>query len=298
MPKTFELVRLIDHLRRRWHVIALACGVAVTLALLAGLIFPHEYTATTRIVIEPPAGTDLRAAMAVSPIYFESLKTYELVASGDRLFLDAIEHFKLPHRMAIDRLKRSVLKVSIPRNTKILEISVTLRDPKPAQALALYIAEQTVRLTRETATETEQDLIRDAQKLWEDARTRMDKTEASFVALSADEVSRRGEKDAAQLTAALIQSQTARAAFQTADEHLAEVRSTAGFRGERLRIIDPGVIPERPSWPNVPLNLLIAVFVALAASLAYLAFEFNYRLARSAAPRALSPVARVKSGHD
>jgi len=297
MPKTFELVRLIDHLRRRWHVIALACGVAVTLALLAGLIFPHEYTATTRIVIEPPAGTDLRAAMAVSPIYFESLKTYELVASGDRLFLDAIEHFKLPHRMAIDRLKRSVLKVSIPRNTKILEISVTLRDPKPAQALALYIAEQTVRLTRETATETEQDLIRDAQKLWEDARTRMDKTEASFVALSRHSADASADH-AAQLTAALIQSQTARAAFQTADEHLAEVRSTAGFRGERLRIIDPGVIPERPSWPNVPLNLLIAVFVALAASLAYLAFEFNYRLARSAAPRALSPVARVKSGHD
>jgi len=297
MPETFELFRFIDHLRRRWNVIALACGVAVALALVAGLVVPNEYTATTRIVIEPPAGTDLRASMAVSPIYFESLKTYELVASGDRLFLDAIEHFKLPRRMAIDRLKRSVLKVSIPRNTKILEISVTLRDPKQAQALALYIAEQTVRVTRETATETEQDLIRDAQKQWEDARTRMDKTEASFAALSRHSADASTDH-AAQLTAAMIQSQTARAAFQTADEHLAEVRSSAGFRGDRLRIIDPGVIPERPSWPNVPLNLLIAIFVALAASLAYLAFEFNYRLARSAAPRALSTVARVKSGHD
>ena len=297
MPETFELFRFIDHLRRRWNVIALACGVAVALALVAGLVVPNEYTATTRIVIEPPAGTDLRAAMAVSPIYFESLKTYELVASGDRLFLDSIEHFKLPHRMAIDRLKRSVLKVSIPRNTKILEISVTLRDPKPAQALALYIAEQTVRLTRETATETEQDLILDAQKQREEARARMEKAEAALTALSRNSSDASADR-AAQLNTAQIQSDTARAAFETADEHLAEVRSTAGFRGERLRIIDPGVIPERPSWPNVPLNLLIAIFVALAASLTYLAFEFNYRLARSAAPRALSPVARVKSGHD
>lgn len=276
---------------------ALACGVAVTLALLASLVVANEYTATTRIVIEPPAGTDLRASMAVSPIYLESLKTYELVASGDRLFLDAIEHFKLPRRMAIDRMKRSVLKVSIPRNTKILEISVTLRDPKQAQELALYIAEQTVRLTRETATETEQDLISDAQKQLADARTRMDKAEAALAALSRHSADA-GTDRAAELSAAKIQSDTARAAFETADEHLAEVRSSAGFRGERLRIIDPGVIPERPSWPNLPLNLLIAVFVALAGSLVYLTFEFNYRLARSAAPRALSPVARVKSGHD
>ena len=297
MPETFEFIRFIDHLRRRWNVVALACGVAAALALVAGLVIPNEYTATTRIVIEPPAGTDLRASMAVSPIYLESLKTYELVASGDRLFLDAIEHFKLPHRMAIDRLKRSVLNVRILRNTKILEISVTLRDPKQAQALALYIAEQTVRLTRETATETEQDLILDAQKQREEARARMEKAEAALTALSRNSSDASADR-AAQLNTAQIQSDTARAAFETADEHLAEVRSTAGFRGERLRIIDPGVIPERPSWPNVPLNLLIAIFVALAASLAYLAFEFNYRLARSTAPRTLSPVARVKSGHD
>ena len=29
----------------------------------------------------------------------------------------------------------------------------------------------------------------------------------------------------------------------------------AGFRGERLKIIDPGIVPERPSSPNLPLNV-------------------------------------------
>ena len=56
---------------------------------------PRQYTATARIVIEPPAGTDLRSAMAVSPIYLESLKTYEQFASGDSLFQKAIEQFDL-----------------------------------------------------------------------------------------------------------------------------------------------------------------------------------------------------------
>ena len=48
-----------------------------------------QYTATARIVIDPPAGTDLRAAMAVSPIYLESLRTYEQFASSDSLFQKA-----------------------------------------------------------------------------------------------------------------------------------------------------------------------------------------------------------------
>ena len=38
--------------------------------------------------------------------------------------------------------------------------------------------------------------------------------------------------------------------------------------------------------------------VALAASLLYVTFEFNYRLEKSAAPRAVAPLARVKNLND
>src|SRR5712692_8879998 len=119
MPENFEMFRYLDHLFRRWRVIAVACGVAVGLALIACLLMPNQYTATARIMIDPPAGSDPRAAIAVSPIYLESLKTYELLASGDRLFLDAMEHFKLPRSKPIDQLKRSVLKVRMPHNTRV-----------------------------------------------------------------------------------------------------------------------------------------------------------------------------------
>src|SRR6266851_7284459 len=116
MPETLEMLRYVEHLRRRWRVIAVACGVAVVLAMAVALLTPARYTATARIMIEPPAGSDPRIAVAVSPIYLESLKSYELVASGDRLFLEAMEHFKLPRSKSVNALKRSVLKASIPRN--------------------------------------------------------------------------------------------------------------------------------------------------------------------------------------
>src|SRR5262249_28726050 len=41
--------------------------------------------------------------------------------------------------------------------------------------------------------------------------------------------------------------QTALLAIET---RLREARGESGFRGERLRIIDPGIVPERPSSPN------------------------------------------------
>jgi hypothetical protein len=94
------------------------------------------------------------------------------------------------------------------------------------------------------------------------------------------------------------QRDAARAAVYAAVEHLVQVRSTAGGRGERLKIIDPGVVSQQPSWPNVPLMLLVAVLVALVGSLLYLTLEFNYRLERPAAPRTVAPLARVKSRND
>ena len=291
------MLRYVEHLRRRWRVIAAACGVAVSLALFVALLTPARYTATARIMIEPPAGSDSRIAVAVSPIYLESLKSYELVASGDRLFLDAVEHFKLQHPKPLDAFKRSVLKVSMPRNTKILEIAITLHDPVQAQALALYVAQQTVKVTRDLSRDIETELIADGQKHLDEARARMEKAERAWALAFAEPMSGTPDR-AAQVGAAQAEREAARASFDAAEKGLDDARSISGGRGERLRIVDPGVVPERPSWPNVPLILLAALLVALVASLLYLTLELNYGLERSASPRSLAPLARVKTGND
>ena len=288
MPESFEMFRYLDHLRRRWVLIAGAVGVAVALALVAGWLTPAQYTATARILIESPAAGDLRASMAVSPVYLESLKSYAVMASGDRLFADAVEHLHLQRSRSIEQLKNSVLKVTIPRSTKVLEIAATLPDPRQAQALANYIAERTVVLTRDLAIEADRDALADAQKQRDEARAQLEQAEGAPVK----------NAGGSAYSAPSTKAESLQLAIEAAQMHLQEVRSTAGYRAERLKIFDPGVVPERPSWPNIPLILLAAVVVALAASLLYVTFEFNYRLEKSAAPRVVAPLARLKNLND
>ncbi len=297
MPESFEMFRYLDHLRARWRLILGGCAVAAGLALVVGLLTPSQYTATARVMIEPPAGTDPRVIMAVSPIYIESLKSYELLASGDHLFLDALDHFQLQHSGSIEQLKNSVLKVTIPRNTKVLEISATLRDPGQAQALALYVAQQTVNLTREVSMRTEHDLVADAQKQWEDARARVERAEQAWAQI-AEEPASAAPDHMAKVDAAQAEREAARDSLTAAEKRLEQEQSMTGDRGDRLSVIDPGVVPARPSRPNIPLMLLVALLVALAASLLYVTFEFNYRLERSTIPRPVAPLARVKSLND
>src|SRR3954470_6956834 len=111
------LLPALDRLRARWRSVALACSIAVGLALAASLIATKEFTAVSRIVIDPPAGSDSRVATAVSPIYLESLRSYESFVSSDDLFLKAVDRFGLRRDgVLIDKLKKSVLKVEMPRN--------------------------------------------------------------------------------------------------------------------------------------------------------------------------------------
>src|SRR5258708_31528313 len=141
------LLPALDRLRARWRVVAVTWGVSVGLALGASLILPKEYTAVSRIVIDPPAGSDPRVSTAVSPIYLESLRSYELFASSDDLFLKAVQRFGLRRDSTpIDRVKKTMVKVGMPRNTRILEIHATLPAPKTAHAPALSIAGETVEI--------------------------------------------------------------------------------------------------------------------------------------------------------
>ena len=69
MAGPFDVFRYMSYMRSRWRWIAVSCTTATALAVGISLVLPREYTATARIVIEPPARTDLRAAVAVSPIW-------------------------------------------------------------------------------------------------------------------------------------------------------------------------------------------------------------------------------------
>jgi succinoglycan biosynthesis transport protein ExoP len=340
----------IDYVRLRWRLIVAACVSAIVLSFSISMLLPKRYTATASIVIEPPAGNDVRTATAVSPVYLESLKTYEQFAASDTLFAGAVERFHLASKEnpgSIESLKQRVLKVNKLRDTKILEISATLPEPELAQQFVDYIAEETVKLSRGESAATDREVIGEADRQATEAQQRLDRAQQAWGAYAVREPSgalqpqieadvdllekinqslmdarsdiaeyqekadyarelpglraraAELEKRAAELEKS-VERRSALASQRTADRQklevemkmaqtasestaarLRELRATAGTRGERLRVIDPGVVPQRPSSPNVALNVIAALLLTLIALMAYLTVSFSYRRRRA-----------------
>jgi uncharacterized protein involved in exopolysaccharide biosynthesis len=360
MQDSFDVFEYIDFLRARWKFPAFACGIAIVVALAAGLLLPKRYTATATILIDPPAGGDPRIATAVSTVYLESLKTYELLATNDQLFMRAVGQFHLRDQdgSPIESLKRRVLKVDKLRDTRVLQLSVTLPDPRTAQAVAQFIAEGAVALSQSGGKEADEAMIGDAAKAAETAKARLNEAETAWQkvagAHSADalrsEVSDDGDlksrveeqlldlqaeiaestqaqRDVAasraraevlqrrigeltramdQKSAALAQQSareenlqavlaSARGSYETAAQRLTDFRVSQGSRTERLRVVDPSIIPQRPSSPNVPLILVGAASLALFGSLLYLTLSFSLTRGRR---RYETPLRMTSHGDD
>ncbi len=186
MYQTFDAFEYVEYIRHRWRVPAAACGAAFLLSLGISFLIPKHYTATARIVIEPPGGNDARLSTAVSPMYLESLKTYESFATGDSLFAGAVERFHLlapGSSQSIESLKRSVLKVVKVKDTKILEISATLSDPKLAQRVAQYIAEETVATSRRESIASDHEFVEQAEQQVSDAQRHLQDVQQQWIKL-------------------------------------------------------------------------------------------------------------------
>ena len=339
MHDSFDVFEYIDFLWARWKFPAVACGIAIVGALAAGLLLPKRYTSTATILIDPPAGGDPRIATAVSTVYLESLKTYELLATNDQLFSRAAGQYHLREQdgVPIESLKRRVLKVDKLRDTRALQISVTLPDPKTAQAVVQFIADGTVQLSLSGGREADESMIQDAAKQAETMKARLDATETAWQnaaaansteALRSDvsndsylksqveeqlleqqtalaggkaqgdpdaerarvdlfkqrivELNRAMDQKSAALAGEIARQESlqaeltaARTSYEAALRRLEDLRSSRGSRAEWLRVTDPGIVPQRPSSPNVPLIVLGAAALAVFGSWLYLTISFS-----------------------
>jgi capsular polysaccharide biosynthesis protein len=198
----------------------------------------------------------------VSSIYLESLKTYEAFAASEQLFQQAVERFQLRDgRGSLQSLHNSVLKVRVLPGTRLLEIRCTLPDPQKAHALAVYLADETIKLSRGVSQQSDDETIARAEKQFELAKARLDQVYGA----------QRGAAGVSE-----TERSSAREGFEEAERRLADARAAAGYRTERLAIVDPGVAPERPSSPRMLVNLIAALWIAAVASILFLTLQFSY----------------------
>jgi uncharacterized protein involved in exopolysaccharide biosynthesis len=337
LVESFTAHEFIWHVKMRARVILAICAAAGVLALIVSLLIPKQYTARASLVIDPPAGSDARMSVTASPVYFESLRAYETLASGDSLFLRAVEKFHL-REAPLETLKRRVLRVTKLRETRILEIAVTLPDPVEAQAMAQFLAEQTVEMNRESTAGSDHEMRAEAERNSDAARLRMDQAETDWRTFSSkqpveslraeveafndarDRVRRDMVDSRAELAEAGVRKESeaelsarvenlekqdrdlvrqieqnaamladresradelearvheARTAFESAAAHVRELQAAEGTRSERLRVIDPGVVPEKASFPLMGWNVALAIGIAFVVCFTFLALTFR-----------------------
>lgn len=352
-PDSFDPIEYLEFLRKRWKFTVAAVLLAGVVAAAACLILPKQYTATATLVIEPP-GSDPRTATAVSPIYLESLKSYESFASSDSLFAKACEKFHLlgaRDASALESFKRRVLRVSKPKDTKVLEISVTLPDAAQAQAVVQYLTDETVALDRSVAHAGDRQVLDYMQQELDRTQKELDRARGAAAAVTsagsepvleseaqslaelktraagqrmeanmalADSLARGDQESAAGArarlgalatdTAALEKQvaeksallaglrarrervndelRSAQDAFETARKRNDETLAGTRYRTEQLRIVDPGVVPQRPSFPNLPLAVVSAVVIAAVLCLVWLTAQFGLARRRELPARA------------
>jgi uncharacterized protein involved in exopolysaccharide biosynthesis len=79
----------------------------------------------------------------------------------------------------------------------------------------------------------------------------------------------------AEIEAARAKLEEARSAFEHAEARVREAETLSSLQGERLDILDPGVVPEQRSSPNIPLNVIVGLAVGGLLSFLYLTLDYG-----------------------
>ena len=89
-----------------------------------------------------------------------------------------------------------------------------------------------------------------------------------------------------RLTLSSAELDEARKTFETVQARAQESAAMVGMRSERMRVIDPGIVPQTPSSPKVLLNTLAAVLLAACLGICWAAVRAGEARPKPAVVRA------------
>jgi uncharacterized protein involved in exopolysaccharide biosynthesis len=164
MQEPLDPLEFLSALRTRWkRMAAVAIGAGV-IALVVSLLLPKKYEATTLLMIQPAMGS----SAAMSPAYLDSLRSFEQFVQSDGVLENLLRDTHLNEEFSGDRFRRSALRATLAKGTRILEVSVRLGDPQKAHEVALRLAQiaidSNIRVNREEAGRSRGGADKDAEE--------------------------------------------------------------------------------------------------------------------------------------
>ena len=248
--------------RRRW-VIAITAAATLLVAAIGTLLMPPVYTAATTLRIIAAANLSGDYVSFDSIMYATRLQnTYAKIATSDGL-LD-----ELARRLGLN--ERPKVRVEVPANSELMQISVESRDPVLAAQAASALAEILMARAREAPTTA-------AQSARQALAGRLAELEGEL----------EGARGADQALAGASGAALARRSLELKEERYARLadqyeraRLAEALRPDLMSVLEPASVPEAPTRPRKALNLAVALLLGLVGGvgMAFLVERLDTRL--------------------
>jgi capsular exopolysaccharide synthesis family protein len=134
-----ELKDFLSALRKRWLSVVLAALLGVAAGLLASVLAPERYTATTQLYVSVQGGDTTSDLLQGSNFTQQQVSSYTKIVASPLVLNPVIDQLGLGERA--DVLAESVSADS-PINTSLININVSAANPAIAAATADAIADQ------------------------------------------------------------------------------------------------------------------------------------------------------------
>lgn len=250
-----ELQRYIDILARRKWIILLTMLVTVAVVALGSYLQMPVYAATATVRIAQASSGSIEY---VDYVYAERLmNTYSEVLTSRPLLGEVVRRLGL--RSSIEKLAAQV-EAEVLLNTELLRI--TVEDPNPARAkhiadtLASLLVEQSRSLYYGGGKSAREILQEQLTAVANDLQQHRD----ALQVLLDDPTDREQELETLNRQISLEEEVYSRLLLQYEEARIAEAT-----RENSVSIVEPAVLPERPSKPRWRLNLALGALLGLFA---------------------------------
>lgn len=147
--ESFSLIDVLKILIKKWKSIITGTLIAAVITAIVSFIIPKTYKATASLIIwESKIGSDGVLSNYFNPRYYYS---FEGIVKNKDLAYKVIKKFNLdaaPYDMTTDDLLENI-KVSLLRNSKVIELNVYFKDADKSAQIANFLADEAVELNNQ-----------------------------------------------------------------------------------------------------------------------------------------------------
>jgi succinoglycan biosynthesis transport protein ExoP len=281
-----EIRDYLDVLQRRKWVLILSVFVVVAIAAAGSLLMPPVYTATATLRVAAAADK----TMDYSDYQYADrlINTYARIITSNPVLEEVMRKFGLS--------KPPEVKAEAIADTELISISVENVSPTLARDIANTLADALVARSRGLYTGDSKSATEILGEQLNQLQDELEQTRAEYEKILMQE-----PDNTTKATALYRAIEVKQRTYSALLDQYEEARVAEALRAKAITVVEPAILPEKPSKPNLKMNLLISLVVGVVGSigLAFLLDSLDttlYTMTQVRSAATLSVLGQVPAG--